>query len=97
MVRNYTKNRQDEYTYIVIDEAHHAVAPMLKRVIQYFTPEFMVGLTATDQRTGQEETGEHFRKLQDKSFTDRCNGKGHRCPGKCLPSGDEYRSESCQI
>lgn len=32
------------------DEAHHAVAPMLKRVIQYFTPEFMVGLTATDQR-----------------------------------------------
>lgn len=50
MMRNYTKNRQDEYTYIVIDEAHHAVAPMLKRVIQYFTPEFMVGLTATDQR-----------------------------------------------
>ena len=50
MVRNYTKNRQDEYTYIVIDEAHHAVAPMLKRVIQYFTPGFMVGLTATDQR-----------------------------------------------
>ena len=32
------------------DEAHHAVAPMLKRVIQYFTPEFMIGLTATDQR-----------------------------------------------
>lgn len=50
MVRNYTKNRQDKYHYIVIDEAHHAVAPMLKRVIQYFTPEFMVGLTATDQR-----------------------------------------------
>lgn len=50
MVRNYTRSRQDEYTYIVIDEAHHAVAPMLKRVIQYFTPEFMVGLTATDQR-----------------------------------------------
>ena len=50
MVRNYMRSRQDEYTYIVIDEAHHAVAPMLKRVIQYFTPEFMVGLTATDQR-----------------------------------------------
>lgn len=50
MVRNYTKLSPDEYSYIVIDEAHHAVAPMLKRVIQYFTPEFMVGLTATDQR-----------------------------------------------
>jgi len=50
MVRNYTNISPKEYSYIVIDEAHHAVAPMLKRVIQYFTPEFMVGLTATDQR-----------------------------------------------
>lgn len=50
MVRNYTKLSPEEYSYIVIDEAHHAVAPILKRVIQYFTPEFMVGLTATDQR-----------------------------------------------
>ena len=50
IVRNYTNISPTEYSYIVIDEAHHAVAPMLKRVIQYFTPEFMVGLTATDQR-----------------------------------------------
>lgn len=50
IVRNYAKLSPEEYSYIVIDEAHHAVAPMLKRVIQYFTPEFMVGLTATDQR-----------------------------------------------
>ncbi len=50
MIRNFTKQSQGEYSYIVIDEAHHAVAPMVKRVIQYFTPEFMVGLTATDQR-----------------------------------------------
>ena len=50
IVRNYTTISPKEYSYIVIDEAHHAVAPMLKRVIQYFTPEFMVGLTATDQR-----------------------------------------------
>lgn len=35
MVRNYTKQLKDEYSYIVIDEAHHAVAPMVKRVIQY--------------------------------------------------------------
>ena len=31
-------------------EAHHAVSPVLKRVIQYFTPDFLIGLTATDQR-----------------------------------------------
>lgn len=50
IVRNYAHILPDEYDYIVIDEAHHAVAPMLKRVVQYFTPDFMVGLTATDQR-----------------------------------------------
>ena len=36
--------------YLVVDEAHHAVAPVLKRVIQYFNTEFTIGLTATDQR-----------------------------------------------
>ncbi|MBR2046689.1 MAG: DEAD/DEAH box helicase family protein, partial [Agathobacter sp.] len=36
IVRNYTNISPKEYSYIVIDEAHHAVAPMLKRVIQYF-------------------------------------------------------------
>lgn len=39
-----------KYNYIVVDEAHHAVSPVLKRVIQYFTPDFLIGLTATDQR-----------------------------------------------
>ena len=32
------------------DEAHHAVAPVLKRVVQYYRTEVTIGLTATDQR-----------------------------------------------
>ena len=32
------------------DEAHHAVAPVLKRVIQYFNTGFTIGLMAKDQR-----------------------------------------------
>lgn len=50
MIRNYQNYAPDYFSYCVIDEAHHAVAPVLKRVIQYFTPEFMIGLTATNQR-----------------------------------------------
>lgn len=50
MMRNYQKYAQKKYNYIVVDEAHHAVSPVLKRVIQYFTPDFLIGLTATDQR-----------------------------------------------
>lgn len=50
MARHYTEVSPDYYNYIVVDEAHHAVAPVLKRVIQYFDSEFTIGLTATDQR-----------------------------------------------
>lgn len=50
MARHYTDVSASYYTYLVVDEAHHAVAPVLKRVIQYFHTEFTVGLTATDQR-----------------------------------------------
>lgn len=50
MCRHYMEFPADYYNYIVVDEAHHAVAPMLKRVIQYYEADFTVGLTATDQR-----------------------------------------------
>lgn len=50
IIRNYNNFSSEDFSYIVIDEAHHAVAPVLKRVIQYFTPDFLIGLTATDQR-----------------------------------------------
>ena len=48
--RHYTEFEPDHFSYIVIDEAHHAVAPALKRTIQHFDPDFLVGLTATDRR-----------------------------------------------
>ena len=52
MAKQETLNRYKpgEFEWICIDEAHHAVSPVLKRVIQYFTPDFLIGLTATDQR-----------------------------------------------
>lgn len=59
-VRHYHEKSRDYYSYIVVDEAHHAVAPMLKRVIQYYAPEFLVGLTATDQRPDKKRLEEIF-------------------------------------
>lgn len=43
----FSKNRFD---YIVIDEFHHAVSKEYKNIINYFQPEFMLGLTATPER-----------------------------------------------
>ncbi|MCF0114552.1 MAG: DEAD/DEAH box helicase, partial [Erysipelotrichaceae bacterium] len=50
MEYHYSDFDRDYYDYMVVDEAHHAVAPCLKRMIQYFTPKFLIGLTATDER-----------------------------------------------
>lgn len=39
-----------EFDYIVIDEAHHSTSPIYKKVIDYFQPKFLLGLTATTNR-----------------------------------------------
>lgn len=50
-------NRQ-AFDYIVVDEFHHAAAPTYRRLIEYFEPEFLLGLTATPDRTdGQDLLG----------------------------------------
>jgi superfamily II DNA or RNA helicase/diadenosine tetraphosphate (Ap4A) HIT family hydrolase len=38
------------FDYIVIDEFHHAAAATYRRVIDYFQPKFLLGLTATPER-----------------------------------------------
>jgi ATP-dependent helicase IRC3 len=41
----------DYFKSIVIDEAHHAAAPSYGRVVDYFNPPFLLGVTATPQRS----------------------------------------------
>lgn len=42
---------KEHFDYILVDEAHHVSAESYRRVIDYFTPEFMLGMTATPERT----------------------------------------------
>jgi superfamily II DNA or RNA helicase/diadenosine tetraphosphate (Ap4A) HIT family hydrolase/HKD family nuclease len=39
------------FDYIVVDEFHHAAAQTYRRLIGYFEPRFLLGLTATPERT----------------------------------------------
>lgn len=41
---------KDYFDYIVIDEFHHAVNDQYKRIVDYFKPQFLLGLTATPER-----------------------------------------------
>ena len=42
---------RDAFDYIVIDEFHHAAAASYRRLIEHFEPQFLLGLTATPERT----------------------------------------------
>ncbi|ADC46629.1 DEAD/DEAH box helicase domain-containing protein [Methanobrevibacter ruminantium M1] len=42
--------KRDEFDYIVVDEFHHAVANNYKKILDYFKPKFLLGLTATPER-----------------------------------------------
>jgi len=41
---------RDYFSYIVVDEFHHAVSGNYQRIIDYFQPKFLLGLTATPER-----------------------------------------------
>ena len=74
--RHYHEKPSDHYSYVVVDEAHHAVAPMWKRMIQYYTPDFLVGLTATDQRPDKKRLEEIFGNYTTKLSLKEAMEKG---------------------
>ncbi len=45
------KFKPDEFDYIVIDESHRSGAESYQLIIDYFKPKFLLGMTATPERT----------------------------------------------
>lgn len=45
----------DHFDYIVVDEFHHAAATTYRRLLAYFSPRFLLGLTATPDRSDQSD------------------------------------------
>ncbi|RVU71552.1 MULTISPECIES: DEAD/DEAH box helicase [Lactobacillus] len=39
-----------DFDYILIDEAHRATAPSYQKILNYFQPQFLLGMTATPER-----------------------------------------------
>ena len=50
MNNNLEKFKRDEFEYIIVDEAHHASSPSYEKVMAYFKPRFLLGMTATPER-----------------------------------------------
>ncbi len=49
--RHLERFARDAFDYIVVDEFHHASATTYRRLIDHFDPAFLLGLTATPERT----------------------------------------------
>ncbi len=43
------------FDYIIIDECHHATAETYRKIINYFEPQFLLGITATPERMDGED------------------------------------------
>ncbi|WP_027631536.1 DEAD/DEAH box helicase [Clostridium hydrogeniformans] len=50
MERNLENFKKDRFEYIVIDEAHHSTSPTYEKILKYFNPKFLLGMTATPER-----------------------------------------------
>jgi ATP-dependent helicase IRC3 len=67
--RRLARLRPEEFSIVVVDEAHHAVAPTYRRVFDHFglmepsTQRFLIGFTATPRRGDRQGLGEVFEEV----------------------------------
>jgi len=51
---------RDYFDYIIIDEAHRAAADSYQKILEYFSPKFLLGMTATPELTNGEDIYDIF-------------------------------------
>ena len=85
----------DEFDYVVVDEFHHAEARTYRKVIDYFKPSFLLGLTATPERSD----GADLLALCDDNLVYRCEltqgiQRGLLCPFRYygVPDTVDYKN-----
>lgn len=58
--KHFNEFQEDYFDYIIIDEAHHAASPSYQKLLEYFKPKFILGMTATPERSDSENIFELF-------------------------------------
>lgn len=71
----------DYFDYIIIDEFHHAAAESYKKLLSYFNPKFLLGLTATPERMDGKDVFEicDYNVVYDLRLPDAIN-RGYLVP-----------------
>jgi superfamily II DNA or RNA helicase len=81
---NLREFNPDAFSYLVIDEAHHATALTYKRVLGYFRPKFLLGLTATPDRADGQSALEVFRDCAHRLSLREAVEAGELVPIRCV-------------
>lgn len=76
--------KDDDFAYLIIDEAHHAAADTYQKVLAYFKPSFTLGMTATPERTDDKSILEIFKKTAHKLDIQTAVEIGELVPIRCI-------------
>ena len=76
--------QEDDFNYLIVDEAHHAAAETYQKVIEYFNPSFTLGMTATPERADDINILETFKKTAHKLDIQTAVEIGALAPVRCI-------------
>ena len=76
--------KENDFGYIIIDEAHHASADSYQKVLAYFKPEFTLGLTATPERADDKNIIDIFKNTAHKLDIQTAVEIGELVPVRCI-------------
>lgn len=76
--------KPDYFNTIIIDEAHHALSPSYRNVIDYFDGAKVLGVTATPDRGDMKNLGEVFDSLAYEYRITQAIKQGYLCKIKAL-------------
>ena len=82
--KDLAKFSPTDFDYLIVDECHHAAANTYQRIFTYFHPKFILGLTATPERSDGEDMLELFQNVAHKMDLKTAVERGILVPIRCV-------------
>lgn len=73
-----------DFDYLIVDECHHAAANTYQKIFTYFHPKFILGPTATPERSDGEDMLELFQNVAHKMDLKTAVERGILVPIRCV-------------
>lgn len=84
MSKNLIEFLPNSFDYIIVDECHHAAAKTYQQIFSYFKPKFILGLSATPERSDGEDMLSLFQNVAHKMDLRTAVEKGILAPIRCI-------------